>query len=117
MECRLAAIESLESLGTPVESAVAIYAQALSHSDAEIRFEAERCLGWHGTTSAPALPQLLDCLSNDPDANMRQGAAEALGEIGIGTPRVIDALREAKRDSNPHVRLYAQDALRKLGAE
>lgn len=61
--------------------------------------------------SAAAVPALIDALRG-PDADLRQGAAVALG--AIGDPRAGDALLAALKDSNFYVRLEADRALKKL---
>ena len=49
------------------------------------------------------------------DAAMRQGAAEALGELGPAAKGAGAALRQASRDANPGVREAAAKAMKKIG--
>jgi HEAT repeat protein len=60
----------------------------------------------------PALPALLTALS-DEDDNVRQGVAEALGQLH--DPRTVGPLVKALQDETSIVRAYVADALAKLG--
>ena len=60
----------------------------------------------------PALPALLTALT-DEDDNVRQGVAEALGQLH--DPRAVGPLVKAVQDEKSIVRAYVADALAKLG--
>jgi HEAT repeat protein len=66
-----------------------------------------------GTSAVPALIEALD----DPDANLRQGAARTLGLIGPEARTAVAALIHALRDDQLFVRCNAADALGRIGAE
>jgi HEAT repeat protein len=61
---------------------------------------------------APAVPPLLGCLK-DEDAGRRQGAAEALGELG--DKRAVDPLIACLQDDSMDVKKNAAKALAQLG--
>ena len=52
---------------------------------------------------------LVAALRDDKDADVREHAAESLGQIGIFSPEVIAALTVALQDQSPRVR---RDAVR-----
>ncbi|OGW17570.1 MAG: hypothetical protein A3G93_01345 [Nitrospinae bacterium RIFCSPLOWO2_12_FULL_45_22] len=58
------------------------------------------------------LHQLKRRLLEDPDANVRESAAEALGKSG--DPRAMDLLLQALMDENPNIRIRALFALSEL---
>ena len=77
-------------------------------------FTAER-IGARGSKAARAIPHLLYVLQNDPGADARTGAAGALGDVGIASQEVVDALVRAVRHDVDDVRLNAIISLGQLG--
>ena len=63
-----------------------------------------------------AVPALMKALE-DQDANVRWGAAYALGEIGAGSVDAIPALVKLLQDNNEVVRLSATGALGEVGKD
>jgi HEAT repeat protein len=53
----------------------------------------------------------------DEDQTLRWRAAKALGDLGLKTPAVIDALCQALRDEDINVRLCAAYSLGQIGSE
>ena len=68
-----------------------------------------------GQPAAPAVPALLTCLK-DARWEVRQNAAEALGNIGVTDDSTIGALQGLTTDPIETVRLSAQASLAKLTA-
>jgi len=96
--------------------------------------EAAEALGLMGTNAAFALPLLVDIAKNrfisSPTVDSRHGqgspsyipdnraaAIEALGNIGIGTPEVLEVLRQAFTDPSDRIRNEATLAFGTLGAK
>jgi HEAT repeat protein len=64
--------------------------------------------------ASPAVPALIAALQ-DKKADVREGAAEALGKIGAVTPQVVPALIAALKDKNEEVRRAAATAFEDIG--
>lgn len=65
------------------------------------------------TNNEVAVRALLNCLRNSVDSGVRSAAAFALGELGEGSPEVVDALVEALGDSETG--WVASEALGSIG--
>ena len=61
-----------------------------------------------------ALPVLIAGLTSDVDV-ARQGAAEALGQLGPLAKRAVPALEKAANDKSKSVRLAAEKAVEAIG--
>jgi len=106
-----ALIEIME-LGDPAAGPY-LYAH-LAEPDDAVRCEVVEVLGW--LRYRPAAPDLANVLLRDPDWLTRLCAAEALGELGVDSPAVVQALTTAvERDWASLVRSYAAEALGALG--
>lgn len=104
----------LSGYQTP-ESAIALRA-ALDDPDSRVRQSVAASLARVGDGSA--VTRLIQSLATDESKNVREAAAEALGRVAPrGDSTVIDALRNASRDSNEHVRYAAVSALSQVGDE
>jgi HEAT repeat protein len=98
-------------VGLEVPDAVDLSLEALRDEDGFVRSIATKLLGdTHDPSHADALAERL---LQDPDARVRQRAAEALARVG--GPRATEALAQALDDPMQEVRLAAVSALRKLG--
>ena len=64
----------------------------------------------------PAIQGLIDALKNE-DVQIRQSAAEILGEIGAITPEVVPSLIEVLKDTDQQVRETAAEALARIGVK
>jgi len=135
---------ALRALGSAGAGAVPVLIEALQDERPETRASAAEALGGIGPAAAPAIPVLSGAL-NDPDLEVCARAAEALGRIGpASTPALIDALTGAdsftlcwaanalreigpeadaaistlltlQSHSDPNVRYFTAEALRRLG--
>jgi HEAT repeat protein len=76
-----------------------------------VRAEAVSALAFFG---APSVPVLTDGLG-DPDAQVRLGAARALGQIGPAAVEAVPALARKLRDPDSRVRFDAAVALGRIG--
>jgi alpha-L-fucosidase len=89
-------------------------AEALKHENPRIRFAAAFVLGAHGAKAKPAIPTLLEALSDKEDG-VRVWSAKSLSEIDLDDPRVTAALIKALRDPFPDVRRVALAVVIRLG--
>lgn len=91
----------------------------LSQENAVLRREAAIRLAQYGPAARRAVPPLLRLLQNRVEAQQVREAAEgALGEIGAPAPDQVPYLMLAlDEESTPEARIYAADALSKLGAD
>ena len=69
--------------------------------------------GWAQKDIPSEVNSLIEKLK-DPDEEVRQNAAKALGEIGPEAKAAIPALREALKDDYKAVRKAAEDALKEI---
>jgi HEAT repeat protein len=78
-------------------------------------------LGRHGAVRArdvkDAIDPLLEALKGDRDAEVRQAAARALGDISPDPKRVVPALTEALKDKAANVKMAAALALGQYGQD
>lgn len=86
--------------------------EMLKHDDSAVRWQSARTLGKIGEPAVPAVPELMRLTRNDPQPQVREHAAEAMGDIGPAAAAGIPALVAALRDPNARVR---RDAVRALG--
>jgi HEAT repeat protein len=61
-----------------------------------------------------AVPLLAERLAEDPDAEVRQWAARALGDLGRAARAGVPALQRALTDKDPAVREAAERALERV---
>ena len=62
-----------------------------------------------------AAPALTSLLTEHPNPDARLEAAISLGDFGIKTPEITQALKTAAKDQDPSVQKAAAAALKKLG--
>lgn len=72
-----------------------------------------KAFGEMGSEAAPAVPLLIDSLLDQSESS-RSLAATSLGQLGVNTPEVIEALNDATKDTSKHVREAANTALKSL---
>ncbi len=85
----------------------------LSDGEARVRRRAALAVGRVGLTEAA--PGLLSLLHGDPDPEVRQMAAFALGLIGDASPATLQALQQSLSDASPLVSGRAAEALGLIG--
>jgi CubicO group peptidase (beta-lactamase class C family) len=110
--CALCLLMSFTSLHSPAQHSspeVAPNLHALGNADPAIRWDAIVALTHSGAGAVPSLTRALA----DPDANVRIGAALALGRIGAQAKGAVPRLVEALKDQNAQVR---ENSARALGA-
>jgi hypothetical protein len=88
--------------------------QLKTAADPAERRKAADSLGQLGAAAYPAVPALIEALS-DADAGVRRSAAQALGRMGPQADAAVPALTAALADPNPGVRESAAQALTALG--
>jgi HEAT repeat protein len=123
----LATVAGVLSLGTleadvPKKIDVAKQVSLLkSAKTARERAGAADEIGRHGAIRArdvkDAIEPLLEALKGDRDAEVRQAAARALGNIAPDAKRVVPALTEALKDQSANVKMAAALALGQYGKD
>jgi HEAT repeat protein len=108
---RLAAAQTLWSLGSKAKAAVPPLTTALEDTSPEVRANAAMALEAIGPASRPAVPALTARL-RDSDWNVRQHAVKALGAIGPEAKEAVPALVRASKDDFTHS--AATEALQKI---
>jgi vesicle coat complex subunit len=87
----------------------------LDNADEFVRMESVKTIEKVHDLSPDSIVKMTTLLK-DQEVEVRKAAAKALGKLGSRSkqkdPAVLDALREAARDSNPEVRMKAQKAVR-----
>ncbi len=87
----------------------------------QTRFNAVHMLGAAGPHAAPALPALAELLTeaspNDPYAQLRVAAADAIGKVGPASEVAVGALLSALEDPSYPVHVVAAGSLGKGGSD
>jgi HEAT repeat protein len=86
--------------------------EALQHE--ETKLSAPHALCSFGRAAIPAVPRLITLLS-DPNSDVREQVANALGKIGEESDLVVPALIKTLGDREYHVRSEAMRALGRFG--
>jgi len=95
-----------------VDPQVAQWIQELKNPDIEVRKKAAFGLGEKGIAANPAVNELIQLLSSEPNNIIRNNVARSLGKIG--DPQAVNALSEALFDQDYYVKLSAAWALGKI---
>lgn len=104
-----AAADALVEIGRP---AVARLMKAAVNDDRNVRWQAIVALGRIGSPAAdPAAFIIATALTTDSDPDVRSGAAEALGRLGLRSESVLSALQRGIDDEHGKVRADAHWAL------
>jgi len=83
-DVRRQALRALEAIQIRVEASDAVlgvYISDLTDTDEAIRLRAAKALGRYGPAAKAALPVLTEASRNDPDADVRRVAADAIARI------------------------------------
>lgn len=86
----------------------------LSHPEAVVRTHAAFWLGEMGTEAHSAVPNLINCLSDESNW-VRRACAKALGKIGSSS--AVKPLTKTLKDSDKYVAHSAANALKKIGTK
>jgi len=116
-EVRREAADALGDLEAAAGSAIPALRAALGHEDDSTRRRVVEALGQIGRRLDRVPDGLVADLAKvlrDPDADVRENAAEALGDLGAAAAEVADDLRRAKDDPDEGVRRAAERALRRV---
>jgi HEAT repeat protein len=105
---RKAALTALGQLGT--SETVPAVIKALDDGDRVVRCHAALALGSLGDERA--LMPLISVLHGDPYNVARRSAANSLGEIG--SLKALRALKAAREDPDPQVRMAAESAVKRI---
>jgi HEAT repeat protein len=86
----------------------------LKDPDPNMRYWAARELGKAKGSDAPAAVTALTNALTDQDANVRMGAAYALGDLGPEAKSALPAIRKATKDPAKEVREGAEYATKRI---
>lgn len=117
-ELRAAAAFSLSEIHLPESfpELLGFFKSRTGDADAFARARIAMALGAIGDRAA--IDPLVKALTRDHSEEVRRESAKALGMIaGKQDPQAIQALEEAKRSSDPYLRLAAEDALTRIQPE
>ncbi len=108
---------ALSSIQPPVTEAVPVLMALIEARNETTRRGAISALGRMGPASISAVPRLVECLQSHQDADTREKAAEALGQIGpAAAGSAVPALIKAAGDDKwPKVRRASLSALGEMG--
>jgi HEAT repeat protein len=112
-EVRAAAALALAELGTKAKSATDSLSDVLDEAVGHERLNAAWAL-WNVAEDATVVPHLIELLE-DPDDQIRAGAAGALAQIGPPAKAAVPALTIALHDQQADVRAAAAAALGLIG--
>jgi HEAT repeat protein len=108
------AVSALEQLGPPPTGSAEQLVR-LTGSDHElVSYWAVTLLGRLPEAAESAIPAVVTALGSSPHMSVRQRAAWALGQIGVGSESVTTGLATAARASDARLSRLAQQALDQL---
>jgi HEAT repeat protein len=119
LRVRSYAVEALGKLGPEARPAVPKLAELLKAKeiDPEMRQQAAKCLGQIGPAAATqGVPVLSEALK-DPEAALREAAAEALGKLGVQGRAAVSSLLLLLDDKETTVRRTVLAALAQIGPD
>jgi HEAT repeat protein len=112
VDLRLTAAGGLARYGAAAKLAIPDLTEAVRANDHDVRTAAATTLGTlAGPDLKPAISTLAAAVAADPNARVRQAAAETLGRCGPVALEAVGALRQALGDPIEEVRAAAGDAL------
>ena len=127
----LAEMRTLASTGNPVQRRMALYClrdstqidpnaqqvylTSLTDADSGVRLAGLSCLGKLKCALTEAEPQLVHLLAHDPDIGVRRATAVTLGQLGIASSLVQEALQHAAQGEDRSLSKAAAGALKKIG--
>jgi HEAT repeat protein len=112
-DLRLAAAEALARVGPAASAAVPAMTQLLKEGQPARVVRTIKALRRLRGNNYDAIPALIEA-THHPDAEVRENAAEALGEAGPAAASALPALRALLDDKNKKVHEEAEDAIEKI---
>lgn len=112
---RVEATYALAQIGRAAEPAVPTLMEHSKDTKVEVRRYIPEAFGAIGPEASPAVPVLIDMLTNDDDVQVRFEAALALAQIGPASSEAIPTLKDALSDKNRYVRDNSIHALKRIG--
>lgn len=107
---------ALEECGPPRSADLPALVDLLDHASLDVAHSAALLLGRLGGDGADAVEALTRALGHHHELVVRERAAWALGKIGVGSPPVCDALRQAVDAGPPRLARLAATALEQVSA-
>jgi hypothetical protein len=96
------------------KSAQQVYLTSLTDADSGVRLASLSCLGKLKCALVEAEPQLVHLLGHDPDIGVRRATAVTLGQLGIASSLVQEALTKASQGDDRSLSKAAAGALKKM---
>lgn len=110
------ALRALESIGCGDQALIECLSEVILDSNREVLVHGLSVLCSRGPDAGEKFPQLLQFLENQ-DVGIRRFATLAVGRIAMNEKDAIDALRRRLNDEDRWVRIFAADALERVGVE
>ena len=110
---RTASAKSISKIGKDSTTAIPSLINALEDNDWRVRYRVINTLAEIGEEAVPALLKVI----NHENPIVRKAAIEALGELKMADPKVIEELGSRLNDKKEGVRGKAADSLRSIGKD
>jgi HEAT repeat protein len=107
------ALLALTRIGPPAHPAIF---SLLTHTNLQTRYQAVFRIRGFGSNAAPAIPVLIDALTQPP-AYFQAAVAETLGRLRIEPATAVPTLLSAARSDDPDLRTAALKALARFGPD
>lgn len=108
---RTAAAMSISAIGKNTLKAIPTMISALNDKDWRVRYRVVTTLAQIGE---PSIPYILNVINNS-DYLIRKGAVEALGELKVDKPEILEKISTLLHDKKEVVRGRTTDSLRNIG--
>lgn len=112
---RMLASHALERIGWEAKDAAPALTKALHDSNEHVRRNSANALSNLGKAAHIAVPDLIEALKDDTDADLRHYAARALSSVGPDAVKAVPALVRALDDPDRFVREESAAALGMIG--
>lgn len=110
---RTSSAQSISQIGRESKKAIPSLINSLQDRDWRVRYRVINTLAEIGE---PAVPYLLEIIDH-PNKIVRKGVIDALGEIKLSNPKIIEKLGNTLNDTEESVRGKGADALRSIGKD
>ena len=108
---RTASAEAISGIGKNTIKAIPTLINALNDDDWRVR---NRVINTLAEIGEPSIPYLLDVLEHK-ERVVREGVIEALGELKVSNPEILEKMSKLLNDKKETVRGKTADALRNVG--